>query len=222
MATRPVTWELDVRPASLFGPPKKIGPVSEVPSLATLRASLTGTRFEFLKVSAFAACLVALIALALHGSRLANSDSQFAANAEAAARGLANSVYKRVASLRDATGALVDAASHPRPASMGHADALAAPARISTAQVSTAAHLNSVSRPHRKARAGRIAQPMVAPLQPRADAASLRFPASIFLSLVSPDALIAAIAALLLYTIFVVVFVRINGGMRALRGSHAV
>jgi hypothetical protein len=43
-----------------------------------------------------------------------------------------------------------------------------------------------------------------------------------FKSLVTPDSLVAGIAALLLYLIFVVVLVRIKGGLRAAGGSHAV
>ena len=47
-------------------------------------------------------------------------------------------------------------------------------------------------------------------------------PSSMFEGLVSPDSLVAAMAALLLYMIFVVVLVQIKGGLRALGGSHAV
>jgi hypothetical protein len=47
-------------------------------------------------------------------------------------------------------------------------------------------------------------------------------PSSMFEGLVSPDSLVAAMAALLLYAIFVVVLVHIKGGLRALGGSQAV
>lgn len=50
---------------------------------------------------------------------------------------------------------------------------------------------------------------------------TFRDPSSIFQGLISPDSLLAAMAALLLYMIFVVVLVQIKGGLRALAGSQA-
>jgi len=60
----------------------------------------------------------------------------------------------------------------------------------------------------------------------RADATATKHPASpespsILDGMVSPDSLIAGMAALLLYTIFVFVLIQMKGGLRALSDSHA-
>ncbi len=88
MPTRPVSWDLDVPPATLLDPVSKTPSVSEAPTLAKLRASLIGTRFEVVKIATFAVFLLALVALAVHGSHLANPENQFVANSIAVARGL--------------------------------------------------------------------------------------------------------------------------------------
>ena len=54
------------------------------------------------------------------------------------------------------------------------------------------------------------------------DATAFRNPTSMLQDLLSPDSLMAAMAALLLYMIFVVVLVQIKGGIRSLGSSHAV
>jgi len=54
------------------------------------------------------------------------------------------------------------------------------------------------------------------------DALAFHSPTSILEDLISPDSLMAGMAALLLYMIFVVVLVQIKGGIRSLGGSHAV
>jgi hypothetical protein len=93
MPTRPVTWTLDVPPDTLLEPAKKAASrTTDIPSLDALRASLTGTRFELLKVSTFAAFLLAFVGIAIHGSQIANPDNQFAADANAALKGLVSAV----------------------------------------------------------------------------------------------------------------------------------
>jgi len=49
---------------------------------------------------------------------------------------------------------------------------------------------------------------------------TLRDPSSFLEGLISPDSLVAAMAALLLYMIFVVVLVQVRGGLRSLGGNH--
>ena len=121
MPTRPVTWDLDVPPVNLLAPAKKTPPASEVPSLDKLRASLMGTRFELLKISTFAAFLLAFVGVAIHGSHLANPDNQFAANTGAAIKGMAKAVSNRTASLRGKTEALALAAAQKAQAAVDHA-----------------------------------------------------------------------------------------------------
>jgi len=104
--TRPVTWDLDIPPASPLESVKKTPPAREVPSIAKLRISLTGTRFELLKISTFAAFLLAFVGVAIHGSHLANPDNQFAANSAAAIKALAGSVSNQSTSLFGETEAL--------------------------------------------------------------------------------------------------------------------
>ena len=306
MPTRPVTWDLDIPPASLLEPAKNTPPASEVPSLAKLRASLMGTRFELLKISTFAAFLLAFVGVAIHGSHLANPDNQFAANAGSAIEGLLKAVSNQTASLCGKTEAVALAAAHKPQAVVGHARATTSTpsslVMIAQADVPAVTQATHMARVHHKAHAVKPAQfdtvslpsrhghrgrhqhaPVVvaaAEAPARApdpewsgnlpdlpnfvtaesskaghrildalsglphlrskgasvmdslgshfdvtnpDSVAVRdHPSSIFENLFTPDSLVAGIAALLLYMIFVVVLVRIKGGLRAIGGSHAV
>ncbi len=115
MPTRPVTWDLDAPPAGLLRPQRKDA-AGEVPSLKKLRSSLMGGRFELVKISAFAGFLLALVALAVHGSQLASSDNQFAVSTEVALRDLSKAVSlefravsRETASMRGKTNRLTNA-----------------------------------------------------------------------------------------------------------------
>jgi hypothetical protein len=54
------------------------------------------------------------------------------------------------------------------------------------------------------------------------DGLTLHSPATILAALASPESLLAAMAALMFYMIFVVVMVRLRGGQRTLGRSQAV
>jgi hypothetical protein len=309
MPTRPVTWDLDIPPASLLESPKKTAPVGEVPSLNELRASLLGTRFEVLKISTFAAFLMAFVGVAIHGSHLTSPDNQFAANTGAAAKGLAKVVYDHAAAWRGKTEALALGAAHEASTAAGHAIQTAksgapssrlAMAEAKGSQVTRAADsapvfhnkMHSARQPattspptHHSHRWRRNARSIVgigteaagAPVQPRSgdplslidyvsaelsnfghrtfalmrggielsglpdlrgngegalnslrshfdvtnpDSLALRNPASMLAALASPESLLAAMAALMVYMVFVVVLVRVRGGLRAVSGSQ--
>jgi hypothetical protein len=146
MPTRPVTWELDVPPDTLLEPAKKTPPASsaEIPSIDALRSSLTGTRFELLKVSTFAAFLLAFVGVAVHGSQIANPDNQFVANTGAALKGLisavSNATVATAASLRAKSENLALAArSAIQPLSESSKDATpAAPVTVTDARTQVA------------------------------------------------------------------------------------
>jgi hypothetical protein len=307
MPTRPVTWDLDIPPASLLEPVKKTPPVGDVPSLDKLRTSLMGTRFELLKISTFAAFLLAFVGVSIHGSNLTNPDNQFAANTGAAIKGLAKAVANQTASLRGKTEVLALAAAQKAEAVVGHAVGTTRAATLSSPVMVAEADVPSMAL-HHKAHSVRPAPFETASLESHhihrghhhhasvdmaaaemptgaanpqwsgnlldlpdfvsaegskaghkvldamqggievgglphhlrskgegalnsigshfdvtnPDSLTLRDPSSILDGLFSPDSLVAAMAALLLYMIFVVVLVQIKGGLRALGGSPAV
>jgi hypothetical protein len=294
MPTRPVTWELDVPPASLLKSAKKSTSAKEVPSLDELRASLLGTRFEILKISTFAAFLIALVALAIHGSQLASADNQFAANTAAAARGLLSELSSRAASLRGRTAALAVTATHkagalavqgvassiaishssPAEANEPAKPAMPAMTRIARArrQTRAATEMTSLPRHHSVGTIGRVpvapkggdtsgatdfvaadvraaGQRVLGVMQggielsglgnfrstsegafssfgshfdiTNPNSVSIRNPSSLLTTLVSPESLFAAMAALMIYMVFVVILVRVRGGLRSY-GRQAV
>src|SRR5271166_2318060 len=145
MPTRPVTWELDIPPESLLEPPKTAPPPGEVPSLDKLRASLMGTRFEVLKISAFAAFLLAFVGVAVHGSHLNNPDNPFVANTNAAFKGLAATVSSQAISIRGKTATLALAATHKAEVALGKATA-APVAPVMMAQVERPTHVKHAAR----------------------------------------------------------------------------
>jgi len=71
-----------------------------------------GSRFELLKVSTFAAFLLAFVGVAIDGSHLANSDNQFVANTGAAIGDLSGAVSRQTTSLHREAEALALAATH--------------------------------------------------------------------------------------------------------------
>jgi len=298
MPTRPVTWDLDIPPASLLEPAKKAPPAGDVPSLDKLRTSLMGTRFELLKISTFAAFLLGFVGVAIHGSHLANPDDQFAANTGAAISSLAKAVSNQTAMLRGRTEAIALAATRKARAVMGHASGSSAPVMMAKADLHAKHSLG-----HHKVNATASAPVQVASLESHhghhkrhhqepvvmaaaemqadpqwsgnlldlpdfvtaessvaghkllnamqggietsgsnlrnqgqnaahsigrhfdvtnPDALAFHSPTSILADLISPDSLMAGMAALLLYMIFVVVLVQIKGGIRSLGSSHAV
>ena len=300
MPTRPVTWDLDIPPASLLEPAKKTLPAGGVPSLDKLRTSLMGTRFELLKISTFAAFLLGFVGVAIHGSHLANPDDQFAANTGAALSGIARTVSNQTASLRGKTEAIALAATEKARAIVQHATGIqpSSPVMMAKADLhakrsrrhhkaqttqsapvemaSLGSHHNRHGRHHQEPVVMAAAEMQADPQWSgnlldlpdfvtaessvaghkilnamqggieasgsnlrnqgqnaarsigshfdvtNPDAMAFRNPTSMLQDLLSPDSLMAAMAALLLYMIFVVVLVQIKGGIRSLGSSHAV
>src|SRR5271170_5622366 len=107
MPTRPVSWDLDIPPASLLAPEKKPAPTEEMPSLDKLRDSLTGYRFELLKISVFAAFLLAIVGIVIHGSHIASPDNQFATDTVAAMASLGRTISSQASSMRAKSDHLV-------------------------------------------------------------------------------------------------------------------
>jgi hypothetical protein len=168
-----VTWELDIPPVNLLEPARKTPPASEVPTLDQLRASLLGTRFELLKISTFAAFLLAFVGVAIHGSHLANPDNQFAANTGAAIQGLAKALSNQTASLRGDTEALALAAAQKAQATIGHATGTprtatpSSPATIAQADLPAVVHTGHAAQVvHRKAHAAPPALVQTSSLEP--------------------------------------------------------
>jgi hypothetical protein len=151
MATRPVTWDLDIPPKNLLDPPKVSPPPGEVPSIDKLRASLMGTRFELVKISTFAAFLLSFVAVAVHGSHLTNPDNPFAANTSAALKGLATTFSTRTASLRGKTEQLALEATHKAQIALGQMPPPAQP--VTVAQAESLTHGKHVARGHHGAHA---------------------------------------------------------------------
>ena len=223
MPTRPVSWDLDAPPPSLLGPARKASPASEVPSLRKLRKSLVGARFELLKVSMFAAFLLAVVGIAIHGSHLGNLDNQFAANAASAIKAMTTAVSSRSAALHAGTEALTLAAVHNARALLGRATVTpSSPATIpktDVAAVRHVAHVVPVIHGVRSVHPGRVD---LVSREPHSEGVAIRNNSSIFKDLLAPDSLVAGITALFLYIVFVVVLVRKKGGLRAFSRSHAV
>jgi len=289
MPTRPVTWDLDVPPKTLLEPAKQ-PPIGDVPSLKKLRNSLMGTRFELLKISAFAAFLLGFVGVSIHGSHLTNPDNPFVANTSAAFRGITSAISSRAIALRDKTETValamvetvkghaansslmvanaglhphgahthrnsaeaVQVASlepqhHAHRARRHHETADLASADMSssvqwsgnlvdlpnfvTAKSSEAGHrlvnavegnidLNAV--PKLRNRGQRVAESFGSHFDvTNAQSLTMRDPSSMVAGLLTPDSIVAGMAALLLYMIFVVVLVQIKGGLRALGGNQA-
>jgi hypothetical protein len=219
-----VTWQLDIPPANLLHPVKKDAAASEVPSLRELRKTLMRTRFETLKVSTFAVFLVAIVALAIHGSHIVSSENQFGANAEVAFQTLATTASTRTASVRGQTEAFALAIVHgtkpvQRPVTAGIAPAqsrLTHPKADTRAAQRIAQHVRISpelgSKPIARGTTSPVAQPPTSRLH---DAASM------LKSFLTPDAITAAIVSLLLYILFVVILIRRNGGLRAFSRRQA-
>lgn len=292
MPTRPVTWELDIPPESLLEPAKQSPPIGDVPSLKKLRNSLMGTRFELLKISAFAAFLLGFVGVSIHGSHLNNPDNQFVANTGAAFRGFTTAFSGHAAALRDKTEMLALAMEHKvtghhagasgvmiAKADLTHTHAH----RKAATQQSASVEVASIEPQHRTHRPRHHQEPVeVASAEMSSNAQwsgnlidlpdfvtaksseaghklvdvvqggielgsvpqlrskgrhaaeafgshfdvtnpqslTMRDPSSILEGLISPDSMVAAMAALLLYMIFVVVLVQIRGGLRSLGGNH--
>jgi hypothetical protein len=226
MPTRPVTWELDVPPSGLLKRAAKAPSVAEIPSLHQLRSSLMGTRLEFLKISMFAVFLLVSVGVAIHGSHLANSNNQFAANADVAMRSLAEAVSRQAASVRGKIEALAPGTMRNATSAVGsHAVRISDQTTSATTIASVGApvvkrprHLSPIIKKERGANPVRIDSP----LPERVERGELRNTSSMFRSFVSPDRLAAGILALLFYILFVCVLLRKKGGLRAFSGSHAV
>lgn len=124
MPTRPVTWEIDVVPGAPAAGPKTELPAKEIPSIADLRGSLVGGRFEMLKIGAFAAFLFSFVAVAVHGSHVTGADNQFAAATGAAIDGLAGSISSEsgslAASVHGKTVALASSAMQSASSAVNH------------------------------------------------------------------------------------------------------
>jgi hypothetical protein len=270
MPTRPVSWDLDVPPANLLAPAKPAVPASQVPSLARLRRSLLGTRFELLKISTFAAFLLVSVGIAIHGSQLKSSHNQLAANAGAAFKGLLGTASNRAAALRNQAQELASRLTSHRTAT--HAISKS-PAAIAQATMPPPTRSHRVRGQHPAAVASSKRTSLEAPaprwngklpdlpdfaltegnlagrkilrmlngspqrrgktetvmdqVRDRFDAqnpagAASRNPSSMLGSLIAPGSMIAAIVALVLYIIFVIVLVRVKGGLRAVGGTHAL
>jgi hypothetical protein len=296
MPTRPVTWDLDIPPESLLEPPPPAPPPRDVPSIDRLRASLMGTRFEFLKISAFAAFLLGFVGVAVHGSHLNNPDNPFVANTSAAFKGLAATVSNQTVSIRGETATLALAATHraeaalarttapaaqvlavqaadqlknsagprgaeaaslaevaaPEPQQLRRAHHHPAPVEVAAAETSSdvqwsgslldlpnfvsaegskAGHRilevmqggpqsNAVAQTHgKRAHAKSLAVRHHEAANP--DSLAARDSTSFLAGMLAPDSMVAAMAALLLYLIFVVVLVQIKGGLRAFGDNHA-
>lgn len=291
MPTRPVTWDLDIPPESLLAQTKPPPPIGEVPSLKKLRSALMGTRFELLKISAFAAFLLGFVGVAIHGSHLNNPDNQFVANTGAAFRGFSAAISDRAIAVRDKTEALALAMAHKVTGGAANSGVLIAKADLH----SKAAHLHqkaeqsavevaSLESQHRThhvhhhhaaveiasadigataqwsgnlidlpdfitAKSSEAGHKLVDVVQGGIELSSvpqlrskgqhaaeafgshfdatnpgsltMRDPSSMLQGLLSPDSLVAAMAALLLYMIFVVVLVQIRGGLRSFSGNQA-
>ncbi len=270
MPTRPVSWDLDVPPANLLASVKPALPVSQVPSLARLRRSLLGTRFELLKISTFAAFLLVSVGIAIHGSHLEDSNNQFAASAGAVFNGLRETASNRAASLRNEAKNLASTAtSHRTPTSSRPKPPVAiaqasVPAPIRSHQMRgrhpavvvpheptsiegpgprwsgqlldlpdfVLAEGNLAGRkilgmlngsPHRRGKTETVIDKVhdrFAAVNPAGTA--VRKPSSTFGRPVAPGSMIVAILALVLYIVFVIVLVRVKGGLSAVGGSHTL
>jgi len=290
MPTRPVTWDLDIPPESLLAQTKPPPPIGEVPSLKKLRNSLMGTRFELLKISAFAAFLLGFVGVSIHGSHLNNPDNQFVANTGAAFRGLTTAVSDGAIAMRDKTETMALAMAHKVTVGansgvmLAKADLHGHAVRSHQKAAQAAVEVASLEAQHRTHHAhhrhaaveiasadigasaqwsgnlidlpdfvtaksseaghklvdvvqGGIELGTVPQLRSKGQHAAeafgshfdvtnsgsvtMRDPSSILEGLFSPDSLVAAMAALLLYMIFVVVLVQIRGGLRSLSGNQA-
>jgi hypothetical protein len=124
MPTRPVTWELDVPPGAPMADRKAQSAAKEIPSIADLRGSLVGGRFELLKIGAFAAFLFGFVAIAVHGSHVTSADNQFAAATGAAINGLAGTISNEsgalAATMHGKTAALASSAMQSATAAVDH------------------------------------------------------------------------------------------------------
>ena len=289
MPTRPVTWDLDVPPEDLLEQVKPPPLPGDPPNIDKLRALLTGTRFELLKISTFAVFLLSFVAIAVHGSHLNNPDNPFVANTDAAFKDLAGTVSHQTVALGDKTAALALTATHRAEAALGHPALLNPPTE--TAQADTSAHDKSGAMPHHHAHPVRAEQVQVAALVARpvhharkhenpvevasgeasnsqwsgsllglsnfvtaegnkarglidaveqgeakpaskahatamshkhAASASTRaaHQSSLLDQFLAPDSMLAAMAALLLYLLFVVILVQMKGGLRATAGDQ--
>jgi hypothetical protein len=226
MPTRPVTWELDVPPASLLQAAIKTSVPAEVPSIKQLRSSLMSSRFEMLKVSTFAACLLAFLGLAIHGSHLANVDNQFAANAESTLEPLANGLFSQAAALRSKTEALAAASLHDLRNFAAHASASNAENGLSSTiiksktppdqQIKRAPLIPHLTRVAPAARTGgALSQRHLENAEAPETPATLK-------SLFTPDRMAAGIMGLVFYVLFAVVLIRKRGGLRAFADRQAI
>jgi hypothetical protein len=297
MATRPVTWELDVPPENLLDPIKQTPPPGDPPNIDKLRALLMGTRFELLKISTFAAFLLSFVAIAVHGSHLNNPDNQFVATTNAAFKDLAGAVSNKTVLLGGKTEAFALAATHKAEVALGHRASTGAPEKtpMMVAQANTSIRVKQAAVVHHQVHAEEVQTAALAPSQSHharrhheaievasADASNPQWSGSLldlpnfvtaegnkagqvllnavergadakpasamhkrehgitthrhaatmrastasewssyFDGLMAPDSMIAAMAALLLYLIFVVILVQMKGGLRALTDSQA-
>jgi hypothetical protein len=219
MPTRPVTWELDVPPASLLGPAGKKPPAREVPSLHKLRKSLVGARFEVVKVSAFAIFLLAFVGIAIHQSRLATADNQYGANAGAAIKDLAMTISRQTVSMRARTETFAVAAKRRIHAMVERAPSLPSlPSSRAAVRPAAAPAVKQAAQVVRIPPQVHFAQSVhldTAKPQSHLTRAALRDVPLMLKNLVTPDSLAAGVVGLLFYSLFAVVLVRKKGGLRA-------
>ena len=290
MPTRPVTWDLDIPPESLLEASKQTPPIGDVPSLNKLRNSLMGTRFELLKISAFAAFLLGFVGVSIHGSHLNNPDNAFVANTSAAFRGVTMALADRAVAVRDRSETVVLAMAHKVTGNAASSNVMVAKADLHshsahirhpaaaievasvqpqhrihrahhhqaaavelasaetsssvqwtgslidlpnfvTAKSSEAGHklvdaveggLQNNPVPQLRSKGQHVAQSFGSHFDvTNASSLSISNPSSILDELITRDSMFAAMAALLLYMIFVVVLVQIRGGLRSMAGNHA-
>ncbi len=226
MPTRPVTWELDIPPASLLQPRKKTPVAAEVPSIKQLRRSLMASRFETLKVSTFAACLLAFLGLAIHGSQLANTDNQFAANAESALDPLANGLFSQAAALRSKTEVLAAAGLRDLRNFAAPASASNAKSGLFSTIIKSKTTANKQSKPapliQHQTRVAPATRTVAASLQQRLENAEAPETPATLKSLLTPDRMAAGIMGLVFYVLFAVVVIRKRGGLRAFSHRQAI
>ncbi len=226
MPTRPVTWELDIPPASLLQSASKTPVANEVPGIQKLRSSLMGSRFEMLKVSTFATCLLAFLGLAIHGSHLASSDNQFAANAAFTIETLATNVSRATVSVRGKSEALASAMVDKIRSLAGHASPATsmrwAPPTITKSKPTADKHPGRVMSSHRQPRAASATHLNTASLHQALATTEAPETAAPFKILLTPDSMAAGIMGLLLYVLFAVVLIRKRGGLRAFGDRPAI